>query len=729
MKNWKIMLALAFIAGAAQAANLWDGGGANNNWNTADNWDDNSVPSFPVGLTFGGTTRLTPNNDLSSLTVNGITFDSGAGAFVIGGNAITLGGGITNNSSNTQTIDLDMAFGATRQVSMASAKNVRLNGDLSGAGGLTVSSGGALTELLLYGNNTFAGGVTVNSGAVKTYSATAFGTGDVTFDGGRWNGGSNVTITNNINLAANTFGNSLSSATEFTGQFTGAGDFRINGFGSGTVKFSGDNSGWSGNWEYQGANKLQLNHVNALGTGTTITFDNSTSAGSSRGTLETLVAMTGANAISQDISLGSNSYSNNTATFTTTANMEQTGVISGNATTRLIKNGSGRLYLNGTNTYAGGTTLYSGVVVTYNDASFGTGDVVFDGAQWNSAESAVIANDIEFASNMAGNSLSDVTEFTGQFTGTGNVGINGFESGVVKLSGDNSGWSGNWTFNGRNKLQLNHVNALGTGTTISFSAPGTANYIRGNLESLVDLTGANALTQDVSLGAPATSNNIARITTTEDMELAGVVSGSADATLVKLGGGALILSSANIYDGGTTVSAGTLVAAADGALGSNDVSVSGGATLVLTNGVSNDYIADTASLVLDGSAALDLAFTGTPDTIASLSLDGGSTTVPDGTYDAAALSGLGSGTYTGAGSLVVGAGGIIGSVDYEFLPGGTSLSLSWTAASGVSYAVQTNADLVDGAWGDFQTGISGSGAVVVTNSLIGPVGFYRIVVE
>ncbi len=204
-----------------------------------------------------------------------------------------------------------------------------------------------------------------------------------------------------------------------------------------------------------------------------------------------------------------------------------------------------------------------------------------------------------------------------------------------------------------------------------------------------------------------------------------------DGGLIKNGSGGLIIKGASDYTGGTAVSAGTLVAAADSALGSSNVTVSGGAALVLTNGVSNDYIADTASLVLDGSAVLDLAFSGIPDTVGSLSLDGGSTTVPDGTYTASALSGLGTGTYTGTGSLVVGEGGVteIGNVEAELLPGGSSLSLSWTAEAGASYAVQTNSDLVDGAWGDFQTGITGSGAVLVTNDLIGAVGFYRIVAE
>ncbi|MEA1909859.1 MAG: autotransporter-associated beta strand repeat-containing protein, partial [Patescibacteria group bacterium] len=480
MKNRIIIVALILSAGIAQAANVWDGGGADNNWNTAANWDDNAVPTFPVGLNFGGTTRLAPNNDLSSLTVNGLTFDSGAGAFVLGGNAITLGGDIVNNDADNQTIDLDMVLGSTRTVNTASG-NVTLNGALSGTGGLTMT--GAKT-LNIYGNNTFSGPVTLSSGTVKTYSGTAFGSGDVTWSGGKWNAGSGVTIANNMNFANNMIGNSLSKVTDFTGQFTGSGGLYINGFATGVTKLSGDNSGWSGNWEFQGGNKLQLNHVNALGTGTKITFDNASGDNKSRGELESLAALTGADALSQDIDLGVNVYSNNTATIRTTANLEQTGVISGNATTRLVKEGNGKLYLKGANTYSGGTTLSAGTVVTGNDAAFGTGDVTFNGAQWNSSTHAVISNNIDFVNNMTGNSLSHVTEFAGQFTGTGSLNINGFASSAVVLSGDNAGWSGGWAFQGENRLQLNNVNALGTSTTLNFDNASADNKSRGELESL-----------------------------------------------------------------------------------------------------------------------------------------------------------------------------------------------------------------------------------------------------
>lgn len=209
----------------------------------------------------------------------------------------------------------------------------------------------------------------------------------------------------------------------------------------------------------------------------------------------------------------------------------------------------------------------------------------------------------------------------------------------------------------------------------------------------------------------------------------GSISGGAGNTLVKAGSGALVINSENnTFEGGVVILGGTLTANVDGALGVGDVTVTDG-ELILSGGVSDDYIDDAAALVLGTNAVLNLDFSGT-DTVGGISLDGGATTLLVGTYTAAQLSALGDGTYSGSGSLQVASDVIeIGTVDYQFLPGGSNLSLSWTAESGASYAVQTNGNLVSGEWADYQTGITGSGGVSVTNDLIGPVGFFRIIVE
>src|SRR5262245_48246411 len=81
-------LAVVVLGGSfSQAANTWDGGGGDNNWGTANNWDNDQVPTFPAPLTFAGNTRLQPNNNLTNPapSVDGVTLDTSAGAFTIGG--------------------------------------------------------------------------------------------------------------------------------------------------------------------------------------------------------------------------------------------------------------------------------------------------------------------------------------------------------------------------------------------------------------------------------------------------------------------------------------------------------------------------------------------------------------------------------------------------------------------------------------------------------------------
>ena len=53
---------------------------------------------------------------------------------------------------------------------------------------------------------------------------------------------------------------------------------------------------------------------------------------------------------------------------------------------------------------------------------------------------------------------------SGKISGPGNWAWNGFSSGSLTLSGNNSGWSGGFNFFGPITLYLGHTNALGSGT-------------------------------------------------------------------------------------------------------------------------------------------------------------------------------------------------------------------------------------------------------------------------
>ncbi len=165
------------IPAYSQAQSIWTGLGANNNWSTAGNWNNNAVPIFPIGLTFAGSTRLANSNDLSGITANGITFDAAAGAFVLDGNALTLSGNIGFNGNPatpvTQTINLDIGWSAGETIDTPINGNLTLGGDLTSAvdtsliklDGGTLTLGGTNAILswdLNGGTTTLTGNTTIN---------------------------------------------------------------------------------------------------------------------------------------------------------------------------------------------------------------------------------------------------------------------------------------------------------------------------------------------------------------------------------------------------------------------------------------------------------------------------------------------------------------------------------------------------------------------------------------
>src|SRR5207244_1761152 len=124
---------------------------------------------------FDGSTRVTPKTD-TNWNVYGITFSNTAAAFSNSGMALTIrGGGVVNQSTNVETIQNDIVLGADQdwgataagplvfggavdnngfrlRVFGAPSAPSRINGTISGAGGLTKTGSGALS---LGGTNSF----------------------------------------------------------------------------------------------------------------------------------------------------------------------------------------------------------------------------------------------------------------------------------------------------------------------------------------------------------------------------------------------------------------------------------------------------------------------------------------------------------------------------------------------------------------------------------------------
>ena len=196
------------------------------------------------------------------------------------------------------------------------------------------------------------------------------------------------------------------------------------------------------------------------------------------------------------------------------------------------------------------------------------------------------------------------------------------------------------------------------GTNVVFSqANSTMSILSNNVKAVVNgdftLTGSanTKWTFPIDIGSATRTVTV----TSTNKTFSGVISGSGG--LTKAGVGELILSGSNTYSGATTVSAGALIGGADHAFGATtNITVAAAATLTLTSGVLNDYIGKNAKLVLNSTAILNLNFTGA-DTIGGLSLDGGTTWIPNGTYTAAQLDALPGATVNGgaSASLTVGA--------------------------------------------------------------------------
>jgi autotransporter-associated beta strand protein len=156
---------------------IWIGLGSNNNWSTSSNWNIRVPQAYDI-LQFAGTTRLTPFNNLTIDTpYNGIAFNAGAGAFTLSGNRFVLNSGsITNNSSNTQTINNDIVLGTTAGTINCATSALILRGNISGSGSLTKLG---TSTLSLSGNNSYTGNTVINSGTINVLNSNPFGTGIV----------------------------------------------------------------------------------------------------------------------------------------------------------------------------------------------------------------------------------------------------------------------------------------------------------------------------------------------------------------------------------------------------------------------------------------------------------------------------------------------------------------------------------------------------------------------
>jgi fibronectin-binding autotransporter adhesin len=370
-------------------------------------------------------------------------------------------------------------------------------------------------------------------------------------------------------------------------------------------------------------------------------------------------------------------------TFEQAANGSYAGTMSGTGSLR--KTGTGELKLTVANSYGGGTRIDGGTIDAAVSGALGTGAVAVNGggglrfsgnADAGSLRISMAARDgvvnggyAEFKDNSSAGSATLVTATDANVTFAGNSTAGGAT--IENRGGGTTVWNNASAGNARiTNFAGGHTDFLDNGSA------GQATLVNqgGGLVDFFDNTTADKATVVNNAGGTvrisklgATGINIgslqgagrvllgAKTLTTgglnTDTEVSGVVSG-VGGSLVKEGTGALTLSGANTYTGGTALKKGRLNIANAQALGTGELAMDDGTTLgfsvtglVLTNAIrftgNSDPVIDTGAMDAGLSGAISGAGFITKQGTGTLTLSGansytGATDVAQGTLKAGA---------------------------------------------------------------------------------------------
>ncbi|CAN5621201.1 hypothetical protein BH09VER1_BH09VER1_13680 [soil metagenome] len=507
-----------------------------------------SALNAKYGLTKTGTGTL--------LLLNNNTF---AGQTTANGGLLQIGNGGTNGSIASSRLSV----ASSSQIAFNRSDNIAEGGAIAGAGSVRQMGSGTLT---LTGVNSFTGGTVIDTGAIQAGNAKALGNGSLAVGTGLLDlhgfsvgvrsitGAAGARITNNSGTSS-VLTSSMNAATAYDGTIIdGTGRLALVLGGSGTLALNGNNTYSLGTTLNSG--ELDLGNAHAIGSGTlTIAGGslNNTSGGALTLSTNNAQKWNGNFAFkgSQNLDLGTGGVLMNGNRTVTVSGGTLTvgGAIAATSTTYgLTKSGTGTLVLEGNNTYGGATSISQGTL------QIGSGGVVSSLATSKITDNGVLIFN-----------TSNTLFYRGVISGGGSLRQNG--GGLLFLSGANS-YSGGTIVNS-GTLRLGNLRALGATSGSLAINSGAVVEINGGAVGMGTLSGGGVLANfggqvaTLTTTSAATSTFAGRI-----MDATPGAPTAASLALVKAGAGTLILSGANGYTGGTTISAGKLQLGDGGSTGS-----------------------------------------------------------------------------------------------------------------------------------------------------------------
>ncbi len=645
------LFVLVVAVGVAEAADkTWDGEGIDPNWQTGANWDPTGgggiAPVPNDSLFFGVSSYLQAFNDFPANTLfNSITFNSGLAQFELSGNSIVLnnvvgtataqniGGSITNNSANPQTIVFDTI--------LASGKHLIVN---NGAGHIVFDGGiirndGAVTHFLKTGAGDISAPNLANvNGIIGGWAL--FGTDWATDDGnGNLSGYNSYT-----EIVANGVIPSDTTANVKIGTGSGTATLQSNLTEINTLRYG-----------------INANETVAVGLGNSLRLGGY--GGISRGaaTSSTLTIGTanssngvftagGAANTDGEIVLDAGNSPNTTSAITINSQIADNG----SGKVKLIKTGQASVTLqtSTSNNFSGGTYVAQGRLIPGNPNSLGSGGVfVSSGGQvYPAGGNPLITNDFFIAglgttegfgfgairlidavtnsgsitltgdARIGGGGTATPAKISGKITGNFSLELGSIAtiSGTIILSGISNDWSGDTTILSKTNGSGFNILRLGASEVIPNGAGKGGLFILGSTVSTsgggLDLNGfdetVNGLfTKALTVNAFVTNGSATAATLTVGGNNAtstfggNIAAGTGVINLTKIGTGALTLTNANTYTGNTLINSGALVIGGGGSIATSPViAVNPGATLDVA-GVSGGFVLG-SSQTLKGSGAV-----------------------------------------------------------------------------------------------------------------------------